>query len=40
VPPCPPWPCPPIYPCRPRSTCKISCKPRRPVKKYRYYCEE
>jgi hypothetical protein len=46
VPPCPPHPpfpprpCPPVYPCHPRSTCKISCKPRRKVKKYRPYCEE
>ncbi len=41
VPPVPPRPYQQIYPCRPRPTCKISCKPRRKVKKhYRYNCEE
>lgn len=40
-PPCPPRPYQHIYPCHPKSTCKISCKPRHKVKKYyRYCCEE
>lgn len=38
-PPCPPRPYHHIYPCRPRSTCKVSCKPKRKVKKYRHHEE-